>query len=165
MMQNLKRIANALATFGPVGYFPFAGVIAALLSIPIVMAVDSLVWGFPAIYPFIYVALFFLCAAVLIFALHPGEEEPLPRSAMMINRVLGLLFAFSGLAINIKLLVIGCLFFLLLRHFIPRLLLLYAGINFSSWPALVHILFIDIAAGMTVNFIFRFIFWLVAMPR
>jgi hypothetical protein len=163
-MQNLKKIANALATFGPVGYFPFAGLIAVLLSIPIVMAVNSLVWGFPAIYPFIYVALFLLCVAVLVFALYP-EEESLPRSAMMINRVLGLLVVFSGIAINTKLLVIGSIFFLLLRHFIPRLLLRYAAVNFSSWPAFVHLLFIDITAGLAANFIFRFIFWLVAMPR
>ena len=139
-----KKIINGLATLGPVGYFPFAEIITLFLSIPMVMAVNA-----------------------VVFALHTGtgEEQALPRSVMMINRVFGLLLAFSGISLNVKLLVVGCLFFLATRHFLPRLLLKYAEINLTTWPAVVHLLVIDCTAGMFVNFVFRFIFWLVAMPR
>jgi len=164
-MRNLKKIADVCATFGPIGYYPFAGVINVLLSIPIVLVVDSLVWAIPWVYPFLYVALFVLTTLILLVTLHRDREEVLPRNVMMINRVLGLLFVFSGIAVNVKLLVVGGVVFLALRHFIPRLLLQYASINLMHWPALIHLLFIDVFAGLSVNFMFRFVFWLVAMPR
>jgi hypothetical protein len=164
-MLMLRRIASSLATFGPVGRLPFANLLAVLLSLPVVVAVDALVWPLPFLYPGIYVALFVFCMGVILFALANDEDNRPPRSAFMINHMLGLLIVFSGIALNLKLLLTGLVLFLLIRHFLPRALLKFAGLDCFAWVPLLGILFVDLAAGFAVNFIFRFIFWLVAMPR
>lgn len=164
-MLMFRKIASSIATLGPIGYLPFSSFIAVLLSLPIVAAVDGLVWSMPFFYPGLYVAFSVMCILIIALALSNDEENRPTRSAFMINHMLGFLIVFSGISINIKLLTTGFFLFLAIRHFLPRVLLRYAGINCFAWVALLGILFVDVAAGFSVNFIFRFIFWLVAMPR
>ena len=158
-----KKIANHVATLGPVGFLPFAGLVSTVLALPIIFMVNAIVWAMPIVYPLIYILLFGGCTILLIAALDHAHTVHQPRSTMVINHILGLLFVFSGIALNIKILATGCVAFLLLRHFLPRVMLRYAGINCTAWPAVIHLLFVDVVAGLLANFVFRFIFWLVTI--
>lgn len=161
----LKKIASSISTLGPVGRLPFASLITLFLSIPLVFALDVIVWGVTFLYPGIYIALFILFWTVMFLALSSSEElKPQPNS-LMLNVMLGFILTFSGIAINTKLLVTGFFLFLFMKHFVPRALRKYAGIDCFVWHPLFGFLVIDIASGFFVNFIFRFIFWLVAMPQ
>lgn len=163
-MRGLRTVTNIFVTLGPIGYVPFAGIIAVLLALPVVYAVDAVVWAMPDFYPAIYVALVvFFAAALGIVHWGPVEEHP-PRHAVVVTRILGMLIVFSGIPLSIKFLLTGMGFFLLVRYFLPQSMLRYAGINCDSWSLLASLLFIDCVSGQLVNFIFRFIFWLVTIP-
>lgn len=163
-MRSVRTIVNSVVTLGPVGNYPFGGGIATILAIPFVYIIDMLVWSLPSLYPGIYILSLSVAALFLIFALFNGHEgRPLP-SAIVINRIVGMLLVFSGIPLNIKFLITGLCFFLLMRYALPRLLARYAGIDCDTWPFLLSVLTIDCAAGLLVNFAFRFIFWLVTLP-
>ena len=163
-MRELRTIANLFVTLGPVGSVPYAGLIAVLLALPVVYAVDALVWAIPAGYPLIYIALLvFFAAALAVVGWSPMEEQP-PHHAIVATRILGMAIVFSGIPLSMKFLFTGTIFFLLVRHFLPQSMQRYAGIDCASWSLLASFLFIDCVSGQLVNFIFRFIFWLVTIP-
>lgn len=164
-MQKLRTIANAIITLGPIGYLPFAGVFAALIAIPFVYFVDALIWAMQPLYPGIYMVILVFVAALLAFSSLGSSEERPPRNAMMITSVYGMLLVFSGITINIKFLITGCILFVLVSYALPRLLARFAHIDCTTLPLVLSLLLIDCSAGLLINFLFRFVFWLVTMPR
>ncbi len=163
-MQKLRSIANVVVTLGPVGYLPFASVLAAALAIPLVYFMDMLIWVMNSLYPGIYMVLLVFVAALLFFSSMGNDKQRPPRNALVVTHVYGMLLVFSGIMINIKFLVTGYVLFVLLSYALPRLLVRFAKIDCTTWPLLLSFLFVDCAAGLFVNFIFRFVFWLVTMP-
>lgn len=163
-MRELRTIANLFLTLGPVGALPFAGFFSVLLALPLVYAVDAFVWAIPSGYPIIYIAfLGFFSAALAIVLWGPVEEHP-PRHTIVATRILGMLIVFAGIPLSVKFLLTGTMLFLLVRHFLPQCMERYAGIDCASWSLLASFLLIDCISGQIVNFIFRFIFWLVTIP-
>lgn len=163
-MQKLRSIASSIATLGPIGYLPFAGLFAAALAIPVVYCMDMLIWAMHALYPGVYMILLLFISGVIIFAsFGQGGERP-SRNSLVIANVYGMLLVFSGIAINIKFVITGYVLFVLISYALPRLLMRFARIDCATWPLLFGVLFIECTAGLLVNFLFRFVFWLVTMP-
>jgi hypothetical protein len=79
-----------------------------------------------------------------------------------VNRILGFALALSGISIQLKFIITAFLLYLLLRFFVPRLLMRYALLDVNRLPALLAFLVVDVGVGFFINFFFRFAFWLSA---
>lgn len=163
-MLGLKNISNSIATVGPLGRLPFGGALTVIVSLPVVYCVNFLVTSFPALYP--WIQLIILAIAVLaVFIAQRMNEHPdgLGKNLIVVNRIIGMVLAFSGLYLNLKFLITGFGLYFLFRHVTPILILRYMGIDLYRGARVASIFLVDCLAGLAVNFVFRFIFWLVTL--
>ncbi len=161
-MLEARKIANFCVTLGSIGFMPFGGVLALCVGLPIAIFLDVVVWTLPSVYPGVYLVLAAIVALLIAFYLRETYTHQPAYHAIVVNRVLGFSLALSGISIHLKFLLTTFILYLILRFFLPRLLMRYAMLDVNRLPAVLALLVVDVGVGFLINFFFRFAFWLSA---
>lgn len=106
--QSMKTIA----TLGPIGYLPASGTMASICTIPVIILLKTLHLSF-------YTELLSICIVTMVSALiihYAKQLSPFVRDPqyIVLDEVVGCLWAFGGISLTIKKVIVG---FLLFRFF------------------------------------------------
>lgn len=136
------KVAERLASLGPLGYLPAPGTVATLITLPAVYLLAG--YFSPIGYARIACLVAFIAwCAIHVATKHSSDSDP---SHIVIDEVVGCLYTFLFLPINGKTLILGCLFF---RFFdITK----WCGVRYceklsGAWGVLLD----DCAAGLLSN--------------
>lgn len=139
---------RSLCTLGPIGYLPASGTITSLITIPFVILLAQTGWVTYAIVTLSLTTLSFqLCKRAL-----PSFKTADPKE-IVVDEVVGCLFTFMGLQLNLITLILGFIFFRIFDIFkivgIARL---------EKRPGAWGIMLDDIAAGILANIVVRLLY-------
>ncbi len=141
----MQKTYRLVSTFGPIGYLPGSGSIASFLTLPLVILLAQAGWvAYSVVTLILTVIAFAICKRALL------SFKSLDPSEIVIDEVIGCLFAFMGLPLHIISLALGFVFFRIFDIFkivgIARL---------EKRPGAWGIMLDDIAAGILANIVVR----------
>lgn len=142
-----QKLIQSFCTLGPIGHLPASGTIASLCTLPLVLVLAQAGWIiYTTVTLMLTILAFYICKSALASFKTADPKE------IVIDELIGCLFAFMGLQLNMTSLVLGFLFFRIFDIFkivgIARL---------EKRPGAWGIMLDDIAAGILANIMVRLI--------
>jgi hypothetical protein len=164
MFEKIKKISLSIASIGPLGNYRWGFLPASLLGIPVVYVFYVLHKTLPSVAYFLCISLVMSLIFVIHFA-HLSLAEEYPANAfktILINDTVGVFIALTGSPLTHKFIFVGTALYHLLRYCIPILLEKHSvNLQASYIPNVVSILATSVIAGMSVNWFFLLVTWLV----
>lgn len=106
---NLIRIATALSTLGPIGYFGAPGTVATVVTLPFVFWTHAIIPS-QRLYLGFIICMFALSMLIVRHALKQFKRQEDP-SEIVLDEVLGCLLTFWGIALTPKSILVGFILF------------------------------------------------------
>jgi phosphatidylglycerophosphatase A len=139
------------ATLGPLGNFKAPGTVATCITLFFIIGLS---WLNVSLYAYgvflIAITLFSLCIVSKAIRAFPGDHDP---RSIVIDEVVGTLFTFYNVPLNIGMVCIGFIVFRLLDIYKPLGIAMVERCNDAF-----GIVFDDIVAGIIANFVVRFVY-------
>jgi phosphatidylglycerophosphatase A len=108
-IMNLIRIATALSTLGPIGYFGASGTVATIVTLPLVYWTHALIPSQQLYLGFI-ICMFAISISIVRHALKQFKRHEDP-SEIVLDEVLGCLITFWGISLTSQSVLVGFLLF------------------------------------------------------
>jgi len=157
MKYQFNEIVLAYITLGSLGTTPFGGIVASLIAIPLLSILKFLYWiNFPL---FLFFMGIFTLVTLIAIHLSLRTVSSLPAHAIVIDYVFGMLITFAGIPLHAKFFILGFIGFHALVFLAPYLFKSTCNLNKVMFPNLLNLLLPKIAAGLTMNLLFRIIMW------
>ncbi len=156
-METQGILAN-IATCGPLGRLPFGGIVASLIAVPIWYLTHG-VFG-SSVYSVVVITLLLLGLVLGLIEIALRKGVPPDRTAIVLDRVVGLHIALLFLPVWLKLIVFAVVCFNLVsmasrvvqfRGFLARL---------PHLPGSLGIVSGDVVAGLVVNLFLHLMLWI-----
>lgn len=161
----LERVKNACFNFSTLfglGKNIFGPLFATFISLPIIFLIKLINKLIPVNY-FYYVIISLLFVYLIITVLSLSFIAQEDKSTIVINKIVGMLFVFWTIDLNVKFFITGLILFNIITLLAPCILNHFFGIeNFRFKPFYVYIdiLFSDIFYGLISNLFLHFLVWL-----
>lgn len=146
-MYSSKNNARHLATLGPLGYSKAPGTVGSAVALLLVYITHRLIADF-----FVYTLFILASSCISLFIINKARTQFNVHDApqIILDEVLGCLFCFYGLTINLKILIVG---FLLFRFF--DITKCFGIRRLEKLPGAWGIISDDIACGVLTNGLLR----------
>lgn len=158
MVEKIKKICFDIATLGGIGEIPAGGLVATLVSVPLLFILKAFSWLGPTFFALLVILITVFVLSVIHLALHYQTDKD--SSVIVIDRLFGCLIVFLSIPISIKVLVIGFLLFNFFNFLSPFLWYKLGNINLEELPGVLGIIASDLVVGVVLNILFRLILWI-----
>jgi len=154
----IKQHSVQVVCFGPVGRLHFGTLIATLAAVPVIYFFHFL----NAFHTNLFYVQFCIIVALVGLTIQASLSTPSlnDSNSIVIDKALGFFFVFLFITPNIKLLVLGYVFFHILNFFQPFLMYKLLRVNLEQLPGALGVLAGDVVSGITVNLFFAIVFWI-----
>lgn len=162
MLDIVKQWCFVIATLDGIGNWQGAPFWIMICALPCVVGSHFMRLAVPGFFYGFTTFLFFLIIAIIAGALQyqKSATETSPSSPIVIDELVGYVVAFIGVALSVKLLIVGMFLVLGTRFALPRLFPLYFTYSQTFSTSTCMIILDDLIAGIVTNFFFAFTFWL-----
>lgn len=158
ILKKIREFCFNFSTLFGMGEWSFASLIAALLSLPLLLLTRLIKNIIPLNYfNYSLAFLFFLYLVIIFLALGFITEKD--KSTIIINKTVGMFFVFWGIPLRIKFVVTGFILFHILSFFAPFIFYKIFNKRIESLPVHLGPMAGDILYGIACNLFLQFLIW------
>jgi ABC-type long-subunit fatty acid transport system fused permease/ATPase subunit len=157
MFAKIKSWCLFFSTLGPLGEWQGAAYYATACAVPALYIIKAISWMTPGLFLFFYLLLSAVVAIVLHFGLIAAPDND--RQTFVLGTAFLFTAAFLGISVNVKMMVVGYLFYHLFIAVAPPWFEKTLSCRIQDLPHLAALLVPDLCAAALVNIMLRFILW------